>query len=368
MLSTTKMGWTQNAATQLTDENSDIQAVALSDINTGGQLPDLVARQKHAPDDKEITRQIEALVDQALPETITQDLLDALPVDCTTKKNGLGTLVIPKPYLPTRSAEPEHGWIFTKVCYLYLPSGVQGSQLRLFCIIHYTRPADADLAARAALLLSITHKTLVQRFARPAANGDAPFHVWLCREGKTGGEQFRENLYFYDLDTPRSSIEWVREIVHEYAHLAVPAIGGYQSPEYWANGYLGERLLIRWLYRNSAARTMVEREWGDFSGAPNFMRLLVDPACALYRKVGPNAHWLRRKDADGMRYFIGLVLIADDKYGAPAIGGAMAELPRFQEATPMDFVEALSKAVALRNRPHGRSRHAAVLGMYKESR
>jgi hypothetical protein len=170
--------------------------------------------------------------------------------------------------------------------------------------------------------------------------------VWLCAGGHSGGEQWRSNLYLYDLDTPRSSIEWVREIVHEYSHLALPAIGGYSAPEYWANGYLGERLLVRWLMRAPRGPAQVEAVWGDFSGAANFSRLLLAPPLALYKKIGPNPSWLARKDEAGMRYLIGQALTFDDKWGSARLGLAFTRLPHFETATARDFADALAASLS----------------------
>jgi hypothetical protein len=307
-------------------------------------LAGLVARQKQAPDDITLKQQIETAVGQALPATLSRDLLAALPVDVAS--DGDAALITPKPYLVTESVEPQYGWRFGKVCYLYRKDNGDGGMLRLFCAAHYTRPSDAGLASRAVRLLALAHDSLTDHLKHPPANGDTPFDVWLCQKGQSGGEQYHNNLYLYDLDAPRSSIEWLREIVHEYGHLALPPIGGYKAPEYWANGYLGERLLVRWLYQDARARAAVERAWGDFSGGANYLRLLVDPARALYRRVGPNKTWLARRDEDGMRYFIGLILAADDKYGAATVGGALADLPAYRYATPEDVVESLGEAVA----------------------
>jgi hypothetical protein len=307
-------------------------------------LAALVAKQKLYPDDVSVKQRIEAAVGHALPTAISADVLAELPVDIAAAK--VAILATPRPYLVTEAIEPEHGWRFGKVCYLYQNDNAETGMLRLFCAVHYTRPSDAALAARVSRLLVVASRVLAERLKQPAANGDSPFDVWLCPKGQTGGEQYKSNLYFYDLDTPRSSIEWLREIVHEYAHLALPAIGGYTAPEYWANGYLGERLMVRWLYRDLRSRALVEEVWGDFSGGANYLRLIADPARAQYRRIGPNKRWLARRDEEGMRYFIGLILSADDKYGSAVVGETLAELPTYRYATPEDVVESLGEAVA----------------------
>ncbi len=298
-------------------------------------------------------RAAEATVSNGLPEHVDVTQLIALPVDSVSLPDGLGTLIVPRPYLPTPADEPQAGARFSKATYLYLPDGGEG-RLRLFCTVHYTLPSDAALAGRMARLLSLAHRTLTTQTGQPAANGDAPFAVWLCRDGRAGGEQWNANLYFDALDAPRSSIEWIREILHEYSHLALPPIGGYKAPEYWANGYLGERLLVRWLQRLPDGPAQVQRAWGDFSGAANFSRLLIAPALTLYARVGPNPKWLARTDADGMRYLIGQALTADDKYGGRVLGEAFALLPRAHEARAADLSDALGVAAvhhALARRP-----------------
>ena len=269
-------------------------------------------------------RAVENAVSAGLPEQLLLSLLPSLPVDISSEVDDLGTLVSPKPYLATKAAEPQYGQNFAKITYLYQTDAHDA--LRLFCRVHYTLPDDTPLAARVARLLSLAHRTLVQKTGRAPVSGEAPFDVWLCRGGAAGGEQWGRNLYLYDLDAPRSSIEWIREIVHEYSHLALPPIGGYGNPEYWANGYLGERLIIRWFQRIPDGPAMVSRAWGDFSGAENFDRLLIAPPITLYRKIGPNPRWLARKDSEGMRYLIGQAMVVDDTQGGASPGRHLRRL------------------------------------------
>lgn len=310
--------------------------------DAGSALAVLASAHRAYPDAQSVAREIETLVGAGLPPRLTADTLAALPVTTTLLPDGLGMLTVPRAYLPTPLSEPQHGWAFRHIVYVYVPDASPSQTTRrLLCRVHFTVPGDARLAGRFGGLLALSQRTLTRKTGRPAANGTEPFDVWLCRGGQTGGEQWRSNLYFYDLDAVRSSIEWVREIVHEYSHLALPPIGGYDAPEYWANGYLGERLMIRWLQRQPGDSALVERVWGDFSGAVNFDRILVKPALALYKKIGSNPRWLARRDEVGMRYLIGQMLAMDDKYGARRVGDAFAALPRFREARPSDFSDAL---------------------------
>ncbi len=303
----------------------------------------LVAAHRHDPQSKSATAALESVVSAGLPPEMDPDWLPDLPVDTALLPYGLGTVVVPKAYLPTPAAEPQHDWKFAKVTYVYRPGA---KSLTLFCTVHYPSASEAPQAGRIGRLLALAHRTLVSRTGREAANGAAPFDVWLCAGGQNGGEQWRSNLYFYNLETPRSSVEWMREILHEYSHLALPAIGGYDAPEYWANGYLGERLLMRWLQRDPNGPAEVSALWGDFSGAANFDRLLIAPPLALYKRVGPSKIWLARRDEPGMRYLIGQALTFDDKHGPARLGEALGLLPRFHEATARDFAAALTQSLS----------------------
>ena len=313
---------------------------------TDRDLAGLVAAQQAQPDRAQPKRAVEASVTGGLPVQLSPTLLPNLPVDATPSPDGLGTLITPKPFLPVHVLEPQGGLPFVKIAYLYTPA--PDGTLRQFCQVHYSVSDDAPLAVRLARLLSLAHRTLVRQTGRAPAHGDTPFHVWLVRGGQAGGEQWGENLYFYDLDAPRSSIEWIREIVHEYSHLALPAIGGYKDPEYWANGYLGERVIVRWFQRIPDGPGLVQRAWGDFSGAANFDRLLITPALDLYRKTGPSPQWLARTDGDGMRYLIGQALAVDDKYGSKALGTALSLLPHAREPRGADWGAAVAEATTHR--------------------
>ena len=304
----------------------------------------LVAAHRSEPGSKSAAVALENAVCAGLPPKLDTQWLPDLPAQATVLPYGLGTLVVPNAYLPTATTEPQHGAKFAKVSYLYLPGSGASPTLMLLCTVHYPSESDAPLANRIARLLALAHQTLVEKTGREAANGTAPFDVWLCTGGGAGGEQWRSNLYFYHLETPRSSIEWLREVVHEYSHLALPAVGGYKAPEYWANGYLGERLLVRWLLRQKDGPAEVTAVWGDFSGVANFERLLIAPPLALYKKIGPSPVWLARRDEPGMRYLIGQALTFDDKYGSVRLGDALSRLPRFHEATAKDFATALTES------------------------
>ena len=308
-------------------------------------LVSLLQAQQEAPNSTSVTTAVENFVSAGLPAAISQDQLSHLPVTSSNTTNINAVVVTPADYIASTATEPQHGWVFGRITYVFVSgkSG-DGAQLTQFCRLHYASPDDASFARRVGSLLLIAHNTLVQRTNHPPYNDDRPFDVWICNAGQMAGEQWQDNIYFYDLSTQRSSIEWIREIVHEYSHLALPAIGGFTAPEYWANGYLGERLIVRWMAQSADTKSEVEKDWGDFSGEPNFDQLLIQPPLDLYHKEGPKQAWLERTDEPGMRYFIGRMLAIDDRYGSKFLGIVLSNFPHYREARPTDLPQAFAEA------------------------
>jgi hypothetical protein len=288
------------------------------------------------PNDPTLVRQSEAAVESGLPDQLPIIWTEHLPVQTVTLPDNLGLQVTPNIYLPTPAIEPQHGAAFPCVTDFYVPTETAGTD-RLLCRLHFMDDGDVSLAGRVGALLTLLHRTQVSRMGAEPAEGAQPFNVWLCRQGPAGEDEWHRNIYFYDLDTPRSSIEWVREIAHEYSHMAMPAIGGYTAPEYWANGYYGERLLVRWLAKTPGDSALVARVWGNFSGWPNFERLLITPVISLYEKTGSNKAMEARTDKKGMDYLIGQILVFDGKYGSRRLADAFSYLPHAREALGPDF-------------------------------
>jgi len=326
----------------------DNSRTSLKNGDLSAALVSLLTAQQAEPDSVLVKSDIEQFVGNGLPETITSDQLSHLPIQSSKVDNIKAVLVQPDDYIASQAAEPQHNWVFGRITYLFVSGkSDSGSDLNQFCRIHYTSADESGFARRVGSLLLIAHNTLVQRTGHPPYNDGRPFDVWMCDAGQMAGEQWQDNIYFYDLSTQRSSIEWIREIVHEYSHLALPAVCGYTSPEYWANGYLGERLIVRWMAHTPETKAAVEKDWGDFSGEPNFEALLVKPPLALYKKTGLKQTWLERTDEPGMRYFIGRMLAIDDHYGSKFLGIVLANFPHYREARPTDLPEAVVEALLM---------------------
>lgn len=145
--------------------------------------------------------------------------------------------------------------------------------------------------------------------------------VYLASSGTPGGQQlfgideengirFKSNMMFiYDLPSFNDPLEECREVAHEYGHAVLPAIGGYSKPEYWANGYLGEKIFLRWLDQEltegkiSTDDTMgASKEELDAWIAKN-----IDPIEQAAASLGPKNTKISGTSAASMSAFHGLV-------------------------------------------------------------
>lgn len=304
-----------------------------------------------------------AMFGSGLPQKMDLRLLSNLPsplppcemasftIPSGDLKGQQSAVVIPAGSLDLKEAtDPENGWPFAHVLYVYRASSAGSESAELLCAVHFQVNDDQALAQHVGTLLFLLREAYVQETGDRPVGDQHSFDVWLCRRSPDigGGEEWHGNLYFYNTGDPRSSIEWIREIAHEYSHLAFAAIGGdYTQPEAWANGYIGERILVRWLSRDAAGGPpTVEQAWGGtFSGYPNFARLLITPPEQLYETQGQSDAWLARRDAEGMRYVIGFLLWVDDHEGPRFLGNLLSTLTAKHETSPQDLYQ-LEVAIA----------------------
>lgn len=280
-----------------------------------------------------------------LPSAIPPCEITSFAIRSGDLKGQQATVVLPAPSLNLKEvSDPENGWPFTHVLYVYRASSDDSGMATLFCAVHFQVNDDQSLAQHVGTLLFLLREAYVQETGNNPVGDDRAFDVWLCRRAPTtgGGEEWHGNLYYYNTADNRSSIEWIREIAHEYSHLAFAAIGGdYTEPEAWANGYIGERILVRWLARGAAGGpAAVEQAWGrTFAGYPNFARILLTPPEELYESHGPSQAWLARRDAAGMRYVIGFLLWVDDHEGPRFLGNLLSTLTARHETSPQDLYQ-----------------------------
>mgnify|MGYP000586758573 CR=1 FL=1 len=197
---------------------------------------------------------------------------------------------------------------------------------RLF--VHYQRPEHEGLARRVAATLAtiywIAREYLgVAPRAEPRSrrDPDPQVHLWLRADGEAGGEEFLGHLYLHAADQPRAAAEWIREIAHEYAHAVLPSIGPYSEPERWANGYLGERLFLKWLIDSGQSGV-----WGESFPEAGYLAAQIAPLRNRFLEEGPFDPALFRGDAAGMERLIGFVLAIEATHELAVLRRVFAQL------------------------------------------
>ncbi|HEY3330934.1 MAG TPA: hypothetical protein VGK19_12985 [Capsulimonadaceae bacterium] len=285
-----------------------------------------------------------------VPESMLQAAVDTThAVQITPLLDGKVMAVTSRDELDTFN-DPQNGWPFTRCEWFYRASTDPAGEYVLYASVRWQSADDRALAERTGQLLAVLRAALTERTGNKPLTDGKPFNVWLCRHATdAGGEQWRNSIYFYQVGEQRSSIEWIREIAHEYSHMAFPIVGGdYSDPEPWANGYYGERLLLRWLSRGAAGGpAAVEKAWGGtFAGYPNFDIKLIAPPLSLYTRNGLSDEWLARRDRQGMDYLIGMLLAIDDKAGPQACARLLWDLPQAGLVDPAQLLPGARQALA----------------------
>jgi hypothetical protein len=238
-------------------------------------------------------------------------------------------------------------------CYVYIGEVSAGSgsaqpvsYQRRFAV-HAPELDALPLTKRVARML-----LLLYGLNRDRLHYDHAFHqtvdVWLSGQSApgsspdVGGEQFKNQIYIYNIFAERKPIEWAREVAHEYGHYALPGISGFKAPEEWANGVLGERLLLKWIGDDLQAGRMkaddlpfVKREDVD-----EYVSKQVTPLIRRIAHDGITEAALARRDAGAMDLYTGLALYVDTAMGTnallnaisytePKTAGAFAQAPDF---------------------------------------
>lgn len=148
---------------------------------------------------------------------------------------------------------------------------------------------------------------------------------YLCNGGNPGGEQlFTEDgegvqacnvdtIFIYDMPSFTDTVEMAREVAHEYGHATLPPVGGFLEPEYWADGYLGERLFLRWFRDEMAAGHLAADDamGADLPGLDRWVKRNVEPLVLDVALQGPDLTLMAGKTQASMNAFMGTVLYVD---------------------------------------------------------
>ncbi len=271
---------------------------------------------------------------------------------------GLHTeVVILTPRLSGRSlsrSDPKHGWQFTVACYGYFRNEYL-AQPELRFRVYAQQVGDLPRAQQVCRLLLRLQQIAWHRLRLQVnLQGERTLNVWLCRQGNPGGEQWRNNLYIYSIQSIQHPIEWLREVAHEFSHALFPGITSYTAPEPWANGYMGERLFMTWLETTGAQLSSDDLCDASLQDIRQFVQQRCLPLRNRWATGGFPREDFYRTDAVGMGTLIGLVLYVDGVYGSNALRSTFARLTEPQpSALWKAFTEALREANEVHLSPVG---------------
>jgi hypothetical protein len=229
--------------------------------------------------------------------------------------------------LDPAKVSPRHSWLFDWMIAGYgnVPGTGDGQQNLRFRVYSQDRDEKNDLTPRVAcmLLRLWDYNVRTLRIDHPQNVNLGIVDVYLCYGGKAGGEQLFDEedvpgkkaikvntIYIYDLPSLTDPVEMAREVAHEYGHAVLPPVGGYSEPESWANGYLGEKLYMRWMRDEMAAGHYgyLDSMLAPLQGLDAWVKKNVDPLVARAAERGPEPGVLDGNDSLAMDNYIGLAL------------------------------------------------------------
>ena len=281
----------------------------------------------------------------ALPRTAYAAVPPAqlLPSEIAAQDGDKETITAPTPGLmlvphgPQADSDEKYHARYHAVCYVYVgdTAGVGASVAPIHYVrrfaVHAPEPDALPLVKRTARMLLLLYGLNASRL-----HYDHAFHqtvdVWLSGQAASnsspdvGGEQFKNQIYIYNIFAERKPIEWAREIAHEYGHYALPGISGFKSPEEWANGVLGERLFLKWISDDLKAGLLKPDDL-PFVKPDDVAEYVAKQDTPLVRRIARDGildTQLARQDAGAMDLYTGLALYIDTVNGTTALLNAMS--------------------------------------------
>lgn len=152
---------------------------------------------------------------------------------------------------------------------------------------------------------------------------------WMPVAGQVESEP--GEILFWKSSMVRPESEWVRELFHEYGHVALPPLSGFRPPlEPYANGVMGETLGMLWAAAVPDHFVLATSPTATADGLSADLNAQVTtqalPALQFFRKAGPASELRADGTNDGWRYLQGLTVYLERVYGAQMLGKALAPL------------------------------------------
>lgn len=268
---------------------------------------------------------------QLLPSAVDMQDADKELVAAPTP----GLLLIPRGM--QKDTDEKYKQRYHAACYVYvgeLAAGASTNQpvnyARRF-VVHAPEMGALPLVKRAARLLLLLYGLNASRL-----HTDHPFHqtvdVWLSGQALSssspdaGGEQFKNQIYIFNIFAERRGGEWTRELAHEYGHYILPGVSGFKAPEEWANGVLGERLFQQWISEELQSGK-IKAEDVPFAKPDEIADYIARQDTPLIQRIardGIMESGLAKRDAGAMDLYTGLALYVDRVNGTSALINALS--------------------------------------------
>ncbi len=283
--------------------------------------------ERHASEE-EARGELDNLLAQRMPNWLPEGATRVNPFPlCTTQLLGEGgrlehSFLITTAGFAAHEGERQertHGWRFGRVAYGYVLDPRRGRWL-LEVRVHSAEAQAALAQDSLKLVLALYGVVRTNLGYDPTAHG-RPLDIWVCEDGPPGAHAIGNSIYLYAVKTPRAPVEWVRELSHEYGHLALPGIGGFtQTDDAWADGDLGELLFVEWLAGSKS-------EWLPWS-VPEAEQIAAAERRALVEKAPkPSPKLLDGKDEKARDHLLGLALRVEEKLGAQGLAEVLNGIP-----------------------------------------
>lgn len=175
--------------------------------------------------------------------------------------------------------------------------------------IFYQKKEDEPLARQVGSVMARLHWLGHDYLGVTTGRGGT--QLWLSHTGTAGAEEADGHLWLHAIGEQRAPAEWVRELAHEYAHAVLPELGPYSRPERWANGYLGERLFLKWMLHDNRQSDV----WTEPIDGAAYVVNQVKPLTDLFLNEGPDSPRGALTNEDGMHFLIGQFMMLEAAHG-----------------------------------------------------
>jgi hypothetical protein len=133
-----------------------------------------------------------------------------------------------------------------------------------------------------------------------------------------------DQMILFRVGEMRPEAEWLREIAHEYSHIAWPPFAGFQSPlEPFGNGRMGETLLMLWAAQSPQAFF----DDGEAALAQRHTLVHVErhalPALQNWLERNPQKAFSTSGDKNALNQLLGLAIEIERVYGADVLRRAL---------------------------------------------